>query len=966
MNVSYLWPPLMAAGLGTILLVFVLVKGRQRRAEYRVFSLLLFSIILWAIFIFAMRASPDVEQALRWDRAMIPIGFAVSLFYYHFSLVLTNIEKQRALLVAGYLVLVIIAALSPTSLIIQRMIVYHYGYSNVTGYAPTFGPAIIPFIGFTYFLTVMAIYNLVKGYLSSSTYEDKNRLLYITIAMVLPFIGGLIDVFPTSYPGSIFGSIAFCLLASVAVLKYHLLDIKFVIRRGTAYLLISAMVAIPYVGIIFLFTYVFKTQALSLWVYFVPIIALAMALQPLWVIVQRRVDKWFYRERYDYFKALERFNYEAQSITNLNELSSTVIQLVNGALRTSRAYILLESKGNKGFEVMASVGCDKAPYGLVLNSQSPVIKWLKAHGDILSSKELDIVPQLQCISREERRDLERMEVELCVPLRTRDGELPGIMALGERLSGQPFSREDEQLLMAVSNQMAMVLENARLYKELRESEERYRTLFESAAEGILITDRETQEFIYANPAISNMLGYSTEELKEMGISDIYPKDSLDNMISDYEARVQGEEAVRRNIPCIRKDGTIIYADISATKAIMDEKEYLIGFFSEVTERKLAEERLWENEEFMSSLLNNSPYPLLVLNPDTSIRYVSPAMERLTGFTPADLIGRKAPYPYWTEGTLNKNIEDLRRVMKQGVKRLEEHFQKKNGAQLWVEITSTPVIKNGEFKYYLSNWVDITERKQAEKREKQLQNELLLSSRLASVGELAAGVAHEINNPLTGVIGFSQLLMKAKVRRENAKYVRIIHDEAGRVANIVKRLLVFSRQQKPERSNISINEVIETTLALLAYELRTSNIKVDSRLDPDLPPITADAGQLQQVVLNIIINAEKEMELAHGKGNLLIKTERIGNNIRISFKDDGPGIDEKNLQHIFDPFFTTRAAGQGTGLGLSVCHGIVSEHGGRIYAESALGKGATFIVELPMVSEGKQYEPIEPTVDRPGL
>ncbi len=258
-----------------------------------------------------------------------------------------------------------------------------------------------------------------------------------------------------------------------------------------------------------------------------------------------------------------------------------------------------------------------------------------------------------------------------------------------------------------------ITDRKRAEEILRESEERYRALFESAAEGILISDCETKEFKYANPAVSRMLGYSAEELKEMSISDIHPKDSLDNIVSGYEARVRGKNALTRNVPCLRKGGTIVYADIKTTKAIMDGRECIIAFFSEVTERKLAVAALRESEEFRSSLLSNSPYPVIVANPDTSLRYVSPAMEELTGFTSVELIGRKAPYPWWTEETVNKNIEDLSRVMRQGVKRLEEHFQKKNGEQLWVEITSMPVTENGEFKYYLSNWVDITERKRAE-------------------------------------------------------------------------------------------------------------------------------------------------------------------------------------------------------------------------------------------------------------
>ena len=228
--------------------------------------------------------------------------------------------------------------------------------------------------------------------------------------------------------------------------------------------------------------------------------------------------------------------------------------------------------------------------------------------------------------------------------------------------------------------------------------------------------------------------------------------------------------------------------------------------------------------------------------------------------------------------------------------------------------------------------------------------------------MASGIAHEINNPLTGVIGFAQLLMQKDLPEDIKEYAKIINDGGQRVATIVKRLLTFTRQQKLGRKYININQIIETTLQLRAYGMETSNIEVVAHLDTDLPGTMADASQLQQVFLNIIINAETEMKLAHGKGKLSIKTEAIDNTIRISFKDNRPGIARENMDKIFNPFFTTRKVDEGVGLGLSICHRIIAAHGGRIYAKSKLGHGATFVVELPIVAEEKQLA--EPATDEP--
>jgi CheY-like chemotaxis protein len=185
-----------------------------------------------------------------------------------------------------------------------------------------------------------------------------------------------------------------------------------------------------------------------------------------------------------------------------------------------------------------------------------------------------------------------------------------------------------------------------------------------------------------------------------------------------------------------------------------------------------------------------------------------------------------------------------------------------------------------------------------------------------------------------------------------------------VAGIVRKLLTFARQQKPEQKLANINEIISTTLDLRAYELASNNIRVAFQPARDLPMTIVDPGQLQQVFLNLIINAETEMKLAHGKGKLSIKAEHIDNTIRISFKDNGPGIAKENLEKIFNPFFTTREVGQGTGLGLNLCHGIITEHKGRIWAESRLGRGATFFVELPIVTEDRQSVLLEPPAKEP--
>ena len=231
--------------------------------------------------------------------------------------------------------------------------------------------------------------------------------------------------------------------------------------------------------------------------------------------------------------------------------------------------------------------------------------------------------------------------------------------------------------------------------------------------------------------------------------------------------------------------------------------------------------------------------------------------------------------------------------------------------------------------------------------KRMQQQLMLTDRLASLGELSAGVAHELNNPLTGVIGFSQLILEGDVPPQIREDLGIIASEAQRAAKIVKNLLTFARKQPPVKALHQLNDCIREVLNLRSYEQKNLNIQVIDLLDAALPKVMMDYSQIQQVIINIVINAEFFMTQFHKCGTLTVSTQRHGNYVRASFGDDGPGISGETLRHIFSPFFTTKEVGKGTGLGLSICHGIIQEHGGKIYAESEPGKGATFVVELPI-------------------
>jgi signal transduction histidine kinase/CheY-like chemotaxis protein len=258
--------------------------------------------------------------------------------------------------------------------------------------------------------------------------------------------------------------------------------------------------------------------------------------------------------------------------------------------------------------------------------------------------------------------------------------------------------------------------------------------------------------------------------------------------------------------------------------------------------------------------------------------------------------------------------------------------------------------------------------------RQLEDKLLQTEKMAALGHLVSGIAHELNNPLTAIMGYAQLLLGHGLAPQPLSEAEKVYQQAERARRIVKNLLYFARENKTERTRVDVNEIVERTVALRSYELKVENIAVESDLDPQLPPTMADPYQLQQILLNLLVNAEHALLEDRGKGRVRIRTRHVerqaanseGARILLEVSDDGPGIPAANVSRIFDPFFTTKPPGVGTGLGLSIVYGIVKQHGGEVTFENQPGSGAKFTVELPVVpvsSEAKTIAP--PRAERTG-
>jgi PAS domain S-box-containing protein len=515
----------------------------------------------------------------------------------------------------------------------------------------------------------------------------------------------------------------------------------------------------------------------------------------------------------------------------------------------------------------------------------------------------------------------------------------------------------------LARSLRYAIERQHLREALSESESHYRLLADNAAD-VIWTANMKWMITYVSPSIKRLLGYTAEEIMKLTLKDILTPDSAEQARKAIRDQIEIRTPRSQYPPLVltlahvRKDGSTLWAEVMLS-FLWDEDEKVsevLGVTRDITQREKVEETLRQREQDYLILLESTHDSILVVDAETlKVVFGNRRAALMFGFDPVlhDVVGVNLLdfiHPEDKEIAIKGFVEDL--YQRERRQRYDVRAKTKDGREIWVSALATKIEFQGRVAVLLS-LRDVTKDRRMEEEKQRLEEGLLLAGRLAAIGELAAGIAHELNNPLAAIQGFAQLLTKSNDLNEATKKdLDIIYREAQRAARITQNLLSFARKHKPEKQLISINEALEKTLELRAHEMKANNIELSVQLQPDLPLTMVDFYQIQQVFMNIIINAEQAMVEAHGKGKLVIKTRTAGNSIEITFTDDGPGISEEDLNRIFDPFFTTKEVGKGTGLGLSLCHGIVQTHGGRIYAKSKLGKGATFVVEIPIMSEGQ--------------
>lgn len=470
-------------------------------------------------------------------------------------------------------------------------------------------------------------------------------------------------------------------------------------------------------------------------------------------------------------------------------------------------------------------------------------------------------------------------------------------------------------------------------KRLKSSKKNNHDILDDMLEGCQIIGYDWR-YLYVNDAVIEHSRQSREKLLGHTMMEVYPGIEKTAMFAALQECMEKRTFQLVDNEFVFPDGSRGWFELR----IEPVREGIMVLSIEVTGRRQAENRLRQAAKEWRRTFDSITDGVSILDSHARLLKVNRAFADIFKKKPQELIGKTCCE--LVHGTAVPVPGCPHQVTLQTGKPAQlEVFEPNLG--VYLEVSTSPVFNDsGRVGGSVHICRDITERKRMEEK-------LLTTDRLASVGELASGIAHELNNPLTGVIGLSELLLKGEVPDAAREDLEVIFSEAQRAAQVVKSLLTFTRKHPQVRQMLNINDVIHKVLHLRAYEEKVNNIEVVTCLASDLPEVSADYFQLQQVFLNIVINAEYFMLEAHNQGKLVITTEKAGDFVRASFADDGPGISKENMGHLFDPFFTTKEVGKGTGLGLSICHGIVTAHGGNIYARSEPGQGAIFAVELPV-------------------
>jgi len=537
----------------------------------------------------------------------------------------------------------------------------------------------------------------------------------------------------------------------------------------------------------------------------------------------------------------------------------------------------------------------------------------------------------------------------------------------------PVKRKDGSVFYADINSFPIVLsgktylmgifrditERKQAEEKLKESEQRFKSIFDNAGDGILLADTETKKFHLGNNAICKMLGYKPEEIKNLAVSDIHPKEHLSYVMKVFEKQARREIVVAEDIPVKRRDGSVFYADINSFPITLGGKTYLGGIFRDITKHKKAEIELQQAEAKYRTLVEQIPAITYIsaLDKASTTIYVSPQIRQFLGFSQQHY---KVDHDLWRKQLHPDDRQRVLNSLHQSHKgrqpfNCEYRMLSKDGRVVWCRDEAVIVRdSSGEPLMLQGIMFDITAQKQAEEELNTYREKMAQAERLASLGTLSATVAHELNQPLTVIrLSIENLLDDLKSASCPKAVIDALKeglDGVSNAASVVDRFRNYARQSS--RRNLcetNLSEVAGRIVQLLSKAAQHAKMTLRLKGLDKLPPVYANEKDLEQLFFALTENA---IQAANGKENRRLTIEGVvkGKNVELRFRDNCSGIAPENLGRLFEPFFTTRSDSGRTGLGLPIVLRIVSGCGGKIRVRSQPGKGTTFYVTLPIHPE----------------
>jgi PAS domain S-box-containing protein len=498
-----------------------------------------------------------------------------------------------------------------------------------------------------------------------------------------------------------------------------------------------------------------------------------------------------------------------------------------------------------------------------------------------------------------------------------------------------------------------ITEEIRAKERMRASEEDYRRLFENIPTGLYLSTKEGR-FLDANKALLDMLGYdSKEEFLNIDIAkDLYvrPEDR-----KEFQAMMERDgRVIDIEVEFKRKDGRAIPV-MHTSRARYDQEGNVVGYEGinvDLSQRKQMERQLKEAHDFLNKLIMSSPNAIMATDMKGSIIVWNKAAEEILGYAAEEVIEKMNIRQIYPEGVARQVMKMMRSPEYGGVGRLRSYpivHVRRDGEIVEGNLSAAIIYDaNGNEMASVGIFVDLKERLQMESKLRETQEHLLQSEKLAAMGRLTSQIAHELNNPLYGIMNTLELL-KTEVppQSKRRKILEMALSETVRLTDLLKKMLSFSKPDEEAKQPVDISVILDEILLLVRKQLQENSIRISASLGEGLEKVYASKNQLRQVFLNMISNARDAMPEG---GTLTIKTMSSRDSILIDIIDTGIGIREEHINKIFDAFFTTKEATKGVGLGLSVCYGFIKEHGGDMKVSSKKGEGTTFTIILPKYLE----------------